>query len=222
MTRMRRHLSYANVASTLALIMALGGTAYAGATLARNSVGSAQLKRGGVANSDIRNNAVTSAKIRNRAIRAADLAPGVVRVGATGPTGPAGPAGPTGATGPTGAQGEAGTAAAFARVQADGNLLPALGDFPATSKNILSVSRAAPGVYCVDLAFRPASAMVALDNAAFNTAANNSFSVSVATERGNNINPCTGTDARVQTTRWTETAAPAFTDHPFVIWFEEG
>ena len=111
MTWMRRHLSYANVASTLALIMVLGGTAYAGASLARNSVGSGQLKRGAVANSDIRNNAVTSAKVRNGSLRAADFARGVLNTAASstpgprGLTGPAGPAGPQGAAGVDGEDG---------------------------------------------------------------------------------------------------------------------
>ena len=221
MKLIRKHANFANVTSLMALMVALGGTAYAGATLSRNSVSSANLKRGAVANSDIRANAVTSGKVRNRSLRAIDFARGQLPAGARGATGAQGPAG---AAGPAGATGEAGTAAAFARVQANGTLLPALDDFPATSKNIdaADVTRASAGVYCIDLDFRPASAMVALDNAAFNDAGDNSFSVSVATERGNNIAPCTGKDARVQTTRWTETAAPAFTDHPFVIWFEEG
>jgi hypothetical protein len=47
--------SYANVASTLALVVALGGTGYAATTLAPHSVGTKQLKDG----------AVTSAKVKN-------------------------------------------------------------------------------------------------------------------------------------------------------------
>ena len=101
-----KHLSYANVASTLALVTALGGTAYAGATLATNSVGSGQLKRGAVANSDIRNNAVTSAKVRNGTLLAGDFRPGQLPAGAAGP---AGPRGLTGPQGPAGAQGTPGT-----------------------------------------------------------------------------------------------------------------
>ena len=47
--------SYANVTATLALVLALGGTSYAAAKLAPNSVGTAQIK----------NNAVTTAKVKD-------------------------------------------------------------------------------------------------------------------------------------------------------------
>ena len=42
------HLSYANVTATLALFVALGGGAYAAATLPRDSVGTAQLRTAAV------------------------------------------------------------------------------------------------------------------------------------------------------------------------------
>jgi len=87
---LRRRLSYANVISSLALFVALGGTGYAVTQLPRNSVGSRQLKA----------NAVTSAKIRPRAVQRSDLAPNA-RGGARGPRGPAGPGGAQGATGPS-------------------------------------------------------------------------------------------------------------------------
>jgi hypothetical protein len=78
----RPQLSYANVMSSAALFVALGGTSYA---VARNSVGSAQL----------RPNAVTSAKVKDRSLRTNDLAPSA-RTGPRGPRGAQGPAGPTG------------------------------------------------------------------------------------------------------------------------------
>ena len=64
---MSRHISYANVTATLALVIATSGVSYAAITIPRNSVGSAQLKR----------NAVTSAKIRNDSVAKADLSTGV-------------------------------------------------------------------------------------------------------------------------------------------------
>lgn len=82
----------------LALVVALGGTAYAAATLPRNSVGSAQLKIG----------AVTSVDVRDRSLKATDFARGKLPAGApgaVGPAGPTGPVGPTGAQGPTGPPG---------------------------------------------------------------------------------------------------------------------
>jgi hypothetical protein len=75
----RPQLSYANVISTIALFVALGGTSYA---VARNSIGTAQLKT----------NAVTSAKVKNGSLRTGDLAP-AARIGQRGPRGPQGPAG---------------------------------------------------------------------------------------------------------------------------------
>ena len=57
-------LTYANVASTLALFIALGGVSYAAVRLPANSVGAKQLKK----------HAVTSIKIKNRAVGATKIA----------------------------------------------------------------------------------------------------------------------------------------------------
>ena len=83
-------MSYANVMSTLALFVALGGTSYAAVKLPSKSVGEKQLRSG----------AVTSSAIRDGAVAAKDLAPGAI---ATGPRGPRGVAGPGGPQGPAGA-----------------------------------------------------------------------------------------------------------------------
>jgi hypothetical protein len=81
----RPQLSYANVMSTIAVFVALGGTSYA---VARNSIGNAQLRK----------NAVTSTKVRDRTLQKSDLAPSarLGTRGARGLQGPAGPAGPPG------------------------------------------------------------------------------------------------------------------------------
>jgi hypothetical protein len=68
----RKHLTYANVMSTIAVFLLLGGTAYA---LAKHSVGTKQLK----------NNAVSAKKIKNGAVTAAKLAPGSVGGNAINP-----------------------------------------------------------------------------------------------------------------------------------------
>ena len=99
---------YGNVTATLALFVALGGGAYAAATLPRNSVGAKQIKA----------DAVTSAKVKDGALIAADFAPGTLQAlpgaqgprGETGPPGPAGAAGKDGAAGPAGPTGAAGPA----------------------------------------------------------------------------------------------------------------
>jgi len=83
---------YANVAATIALVVALGGTSYAAINLPANSVGSAQLKRHAVTGSKLHANAVTSATVQNGSLRAKDFKTGQL------PAGPAGPVGPAGAT----------------------------------------------------------------------------------------------------------------------------
>src|SRR4051794_41799046 len=101
----RPGFTYANVMSTIALFIALGGTSYA---VARNSIGTAQLKK----------NAVTSGKVRNHSLTATDLASSVLSSGRRGPRGAAGPAGATRPRGPadgvvgTGTDTKAGSASA--------------------------------------------------------------------------------------------------------------
>ena len=79
----RPQLSYANVMSTIAVFLALGGTSYA---VARNSVGNRELKA----------NAVTSVKVRDGSLTTSDLAP-ATRIGPRGPRGSQGPPGTAGA-----------------------------------------------------------------------------------------------------------------------------
>lgn len=81
----RPRLSYANVMSSLALFVALGGTSYAITKLPENSVGSAQ--------------------VRDGSLRSRDLASDARVAGPRGPRGTEGPAGPAGAVGPAGATG---------------------------------------------------------------------------------------------------------------------
>lgn len=120
--RLRAALTYANVCSTIALVVALGtGTSYAAGKLRASSVAP---------------NTVTSAQIRNGSIQVVDLsaaarqalrgargahgpqgsagaqgAPGAV--GPQGPAGPQGPQGPAGPAGPSGASGEPGPPGQF-------------------------------------------------------------------------------------------------------------
>jgi hypothetical protein len=67
-------LTYANVASTLALVIALGtGTAYAAGTVRSHDIVNGQVK-----SADLAANAVKSPKIRNGGVKAPDLAAGSV------------------------------------------------------------------------------------------------------------------------------------------------
>ena len=98
MRGLRAHLSYANVMSSIAVFMVLGGSAYAAATLPKNSVGSKQLK----------SNAVTSSKIKNGSLLSKDFKPGQLVAGAPGAAGPVGAAGAKGDTGAKGDKGDKG------------------------------------------------------------------------------------------------------------------
>ncbi len=91
MHRIRGTFGYANVVSTLCLVLLLGGgTAYAATQLSKNSVGSAQIKKG----------AVTPAKLSASAKGA--------MAGPAGPQGPKGESGPKGEAGPRGEAGAKG------------------------------------------------------------------------------------------------------------------
>ena len=61
----RRHLTYANVMSTIAVFVVMGGSAYA---LAKHSVGTKQLKNKAVTTKKIKNGAVTGSKIAAGAV----------------------------------------------------------------------------------------------------------------------------------------------------------
>jgi hypothetical protein len=73
-----RRPSPALVVSTVALIVALGGTSYAAFSLPNNSVGNKQLKNGAVGGSKIANGAVNSSKIKNGAINTRKISNGAV------------------------------------------------------------------------------------------------------------------------------------------------
>lgn len=67
--QIRKRLTYANVMSSIAVFLLLGGaTALAAGKLGKNSVGTKQLKNNAVTTAKIKNNAVTGAKIKNGTI----------------------------------------------------------------------------------------------------------------------------------------------------------
>ena len=122
---LRARLSYANVTASLALFVALGGTAVAAVTLPRDSVGSPQIRTDGVKSPEIAKDAVRSpeiakdavrspeikaeavgtSKIHDGGVRLADISDGARGAlhGAQGPAGPRGDTGPQGPPGPTAA-----------------------------------------------------------------------------------------------------------------------
>ena len=74
MKQIRKHLTYANVMSSLAVFLVLGG----GAAYAAKKIGSHELRGGAVTTAKIKRNAVTRSKIKAEAISTAKLAKGAV------------------------------------------------------------------------------------------------------------------------------------------------
>jgi hypothetical protein len=133
-----RKPSPATLIALLALFVALGGSSYAALQVPRGSVGTKQLK----------NNAVTSPKVRNNSLLLRDFrASQRARLrGERGPQGVPGPAGAAGAAGPAGPAGPAGapgSAIAFARVDANGIVDPAV-------SSGIAVLSTGSGTYCLD------------------------------------------------------------------------
>src|SRR5689334_21292772 len=96
--RFRPKLTFTNVASVLALFIALGGMSYAATHLKKNSVGTKQLKNGAVTEPKL------SADVQKKLDKAGERGPkgDDGAKGATGPQGVQGVQGTQGATGPQG------------------------------------------------------------------------------------------------------------------------
>lgn len=77
LARIRERLTYANVMSTIAVFLVLGGaSAFAAAQLGKNSVGPKQLKRGAVTAKKLKRGAVTARKLRRGAVTGAKVRDG--------------------------------------------------------------------------------------------------------------------------------------------------
>jgi hypothetical protein len=119
---LRRSPTYSGVTSTLALVLAMGGGAYAAVGLTRNSVRSEHIAGGEVKRSDIGAYAVNSAKVADFSLLARDFKAGELPSGPKGDPGPPGPSGPAGERGPAGPPG---ATTIVARGRADTALTPA-------------------------------------------------------------------------------------------------
>lgn len=109
MRKLRQRLTYANVASSIALFLAVsGGTALAASQirtsqirpgaitssrLSNNAVTASKIRAGAVGASEIRSNSITGDEVRNGSLQASDFASGSLPAGPAGPQGPPGPAG---------------------------------------------------------------------------------------------------------------------------------
>jgi hypothetical protein len=80
--QIRKRLTYANVMSSIAVFLVLGGATAIAAGLAKNSVGTKQLKKNAVTTKKLKNNAVTTPKIKDGSVTASKLAAGAATIGA--------------------------------------------------------------------------------------------------------------------------------------------
>jgi hypothetical protein len=79
MNLIRTRLTYANVMSTLAVFLVLGGgAAFAATHLGKNTVGAKQLKKNAVTGAKIKNGAINSAKVADGSLTGADVADGSI------------------------------------------------------------------------------------------------------------------------------------------------
>jgi hypothetical protein len=115
-------LTYANVVSTLCLLLLLGGGVAWAASLPRNSVGDDQIKANAVGASEIRSNAVGAAEIKRNAVGASEVRDGTLTAREFSPglrlQGPPGQRGDQGVPGQPGAP----ATRLFAYVNSEGTL----------------------------------------------------------------------------------------------------
>jgi hypothetical protein len=123
--QVRRRLSYANVLSTFAVFLALGGTSYAAVAITGRDVQNSSLtghdvEDGSLTSRDVRNSSLTGRQIKHSSLGTTDIANGTLLsqdfkagelpAGPQGPSGERGDEGPTGLTGAPGAEGVEGAA----------------------------------------------------------------------------------------------------------------
>ncbi len=74
MRTIRRRLTYANVMATIAVFIAIGGSAYAATQLKKNSVGTKQIKNQAVTAAKIQNGAITGAQVKGGSLTGSNVA----------------------------------------------------------------------------------------------------------------------------------------------------
>jgi hypothetical protein len=149
--QIRQRLTYANVMSSLAVFLILGGATAFAAT----KIGANQLKANSVKTGKIVKEAVTTSKIKNNAVNSAKIANGAVttdKIGNDAVTGAKVNEGTLGQVPSANSANFANSAGSaqpevFAKIEADGSVVGAL------SKGLTNanVSHPATGVYCVNV-----------------------------------------------------------------------
>jgi hypothetical protein len=76
--KLRRYFTFPYVTSLMALVVAMGGTSYAAAT-----IGSAEIENNSIRSKDVGNNQVTGKDVRDKSLMAKDFKVGQLPAGAT-------------------------------------------------------------------------------------------------------------------------------------------
>lgn len=210
MKPIRRHLTYANVMSSLAVFLLLGG---AGAYAASKKIGASQIKSSAVTTAKIKNGAVATEKLKNGAVSGEKLADGAVanskladssvtnaKLAADSVSGDK----VVESTLTEVPSANSANPLAFARVNANGSVDPA-GSKALTSPN---VSHPSKGVYCISVpSFAPRGGYVTTEASSSQTTAQ------IAIGGGGKCAP-----SAVLVSTWNPDAIPAgLADVPFYV-----
>lgn len=192
MTEIRKRLTYANLMSTLAVFLVLGGAAVAATRLPRNSVGTRQLRRNSVARGKVRRNAIDSSRVRNGSLLARDFKQGQL------------PGSPF--------------VLAFATVNAAGELDASRSKGFAQA----DVARDSTGTYCFSRIPAQATSAVATASSLGETNANSDQFAMVGFASEGSKPQWTGCSSEGDVVRVTtyDVSDAALADHGFTIWFE--
>ena len=207
MKQIRKRLTYANVMSSIAVFLVIGGgAAFAATQLPKNSVGPKQLKKSAVKTSKISNQAVKAGKLATNAVttnRIRDAAVTGPKIAAGAVTGDKIAAGAVG-------RGNLAEAAllprAYAYVEFSGEVTNSIG--------IPNATNPVTGTYCFDLAFTPSHAQATGEA---DGEGNDLASVAIAGIGGGLTNCPAGTDVEVE--MW-DTGSNSETSEEFylVVW----
>jgi hypothetical protein len=194
MEAIRRKLNYANVMATIAVFVALGGSAYAVGRLPKNSVGAKQLKKSAVTTAKVKDGAITGQKIK---LSTLGTVPSAANAGSAGTAGNAANADALGGK-PASAFAPS-TVVRSATVNGSGALVAAKSDGIAF-KNFLHTGE---GVYCLK----------GLDPAPRTAVA----SVDLTAEQGSTIATGVEAEAECQVTIYTYDKAGNDANRPFSV-----
>ena len=155
MKQIRERLTYANVMSSIAVFLLVGGaTAYA--ALGKNTVGSTQLKKNAVTSAKIGKEAVTAAKLKSKAVGSASLGDGAVTNSKIANGAVTADKIAPGTLTPANASGGELSPRAYAWVDAAGHVNPGF------TINIPDAGHPSGGEYCFTLGFQPKTALVTI------------------------------------------------------------